>query len=562
MRRSLIFSLGLLLALPAWTRSPVVERVDPPSWWIGLPPPMLLLQGEGLEGAKVTTTAPGIRVERVEEGLNGRYLFVWLAVTRYARPGTVTLHITTDRGRADLAVSLAALPRHDRGGMTEGDILLRMDPSSGETSSERLARFRSLGVTAYLLAAPYPVPMALPRAVSMDGKTPVADFYPGRDAADTLTGLAGFSRAVHEAGAKLVLSVEADHVSATHAWVTAPPHERWISGTREHHLSASGDLAALADPHAPAARTRPLLEGWLDESLADLNTQDPWVAAYLRQQMLWWAVQSGADALRLEDMAHVQRRFWKDFHEEAARALPHLALIGDVPGADAAVVASFAGGRTHLGVDTGVSTMMDAPLADALRDAVQHHRGAARMEAVFRQDWLYASPATLVLPAPAMDDAESAALAARVALLLPRVPLLPSSMLEPPFDRASVPLLRLRHKHPALQGGAMYHLYADDTVFTFGRDHLAGNTAGFGRSTRPEHLLILVNVGDAERRLRLDVQDTPLMTAMEMREVLPAGTARVAEGKIEVAIPARSVAIWDVRCGCEVEDSLTPAPPP
>ncbi|MBI2683563.1 MAG: cyclomaltodextrinase N-terminal domain-containing protein [Acidobacteriales bacterium] len=546
----------LLLGSLAWAQGPKVERVDPPNWWIGLPPPMLLIKGEGLEGAKVTSASPGVRVSRVEEGLNGHYLFVWLEIAKTATPGKAKLQVVSEKGRSSAEIEINPLARSG-GGSAEGDILFQTGQGTWQDLAHIQPRLTGQAISGIVLRVPYAVDGRRP-SLSMNA---VTDFYPRLSEWGRIDDLAGLSRMIHDAGGRVQLRVEANQVGVSHAWVADPPHERWFNGTREHHLKTDGDLSALADPHAPQSRTRPLLEGWLDDSLADLNTQDPWVAQYLRQQMMWWVMTAQADALALEDLPYVDRGFWSEFTRELRKTFPKVRTIGEVQSREPEVVASFAGGRSVGGVDTDVTTMIDVPLAAAVRESVEQGKGANRIEAVLQKDWLYPKPESLLLPLMGIEDRTAAELAAQISLLLPRVPLLDDSLVFSPAGEVALKTLRLRRQHPALSGGKMYHLISDDTVFVFGRDHFAGAEVALGQSSKPEHLLIVVNVGRESRKLTLEVADTPIMTATEIRDVLPAGTAKAVQGKIEVEITARSVAVWDVRCGCDVDDTLTPARP-
>src|SRR3954471_21046211 len=71
-----------------------VKKVEPANWWIGLPhDPMLLVYGEGLAKAKVTTSYPGVTISRVETQPNGRHLFIWMKVAKTAKRGRVKIRV-------------------------------------------------------------------------------------------------------------------------------------------------------------------------------------------------------------------------------------------------------------------------------------------------------------------------------------------------------------------------------------------------------------------------------------------------------------------------------------
>ena len=59
--------------------SPVVTKVEPPSWWVGLTPEvMLLISGRGLEATKVECNLASLLVERTQAS-GGRQIFICVA---------------------------------------------------------------------------------------------------------------------------------------------------------------------------------------------------------------------------------------------------------------------------------------------------------------------------------------------------------------------------------------------------------------------------------------------------------------------------------------------------
>ena len=67
------------------TSAPCIDKVDPPSWWVALPSPMLLLHGAHLTRARFSIAGKGVFITQSEIMANGHYAFLWLA-TRSADP--------------------------------------------------------------------------------------------------------------------------------------------------------------------------------------------------------------------------------------------------------------------------------------------------------------------------------------------------------------------------------------------------------------------------------------------------------------------------------------------
>src|SRR5690349_1681473 len=86
-----------------------VTKVEPPNWWVGFTPEvMLLLSGQDLEATQVSCNLPTLRVSRTQASAGGKYLFVWLKIGAETRPGTVVCRIAAPKGRTSFELPLEA----------------------------------------------------------------------------------------------------------------------------------------------------------------------------------------------------------------------------------------------------------------------------------------------------------------------------------------------------------------------------------------------------------------------------------------------------------------------
>src|SRR5882724_9680884 len=93
---------------PASANPPAVKRVEPPNWWVGLTPDlMLLLSGHGLSASKVSCNLPDVLVARTQSTQGGDYLFVWLKFGPLLRSGTAVCRITTATGEATFELPIS-----------------------------------------------------------------------------------------------------------------------------------------------------------------------------------------------------------------------------------------------------------------------------------------------------------------------------------------------------------------------------------------------------------------------------------------------------------------------
>ena len=633
-----VLGVGLAIALAgvAMAQAPRIEKVEPPNWWLGLPSPMLLLSGENLFGAQVTSRTAGVRVLKTEDGLAGKYLFVDLQLEPSAAPGDAVLSVKTKTGTADVHLPLARrsaaglkhLPGTSAGfdGFGAADVFYLImpdrfadgDPSNDKGSNpvtydrhaarayhggdllgirQHLPYLKDLGVTTLWLNPVYNNDDNSPNDYHGYGAT---DFYSVDEHLGKLEDFRELVQAAHQAGIKVVLDIVVNHCGPKHPWNTDPPSERWFHGSRGRHMDAHSPFESLIDEHAPPRDWRDLNEGWFAGVLPDFNTEDARVARYMRQNAYWWAETAGLDGFRLDTFPYVGRRFWHDFHAELGKTYPRMMSIGEVFHTSPTVTAYFAGGRTVAGEDTGVATLFDFPLFSALRDVTIREAPATRLVEVLRLDWMYPHPEQLITFLGNHDTKrfvtevgsggnvsdDKLMLAMSLLGTLRGIPqfysgdeiAMPGG--DDPDNRRDFPggfpgdaqnaftaagrtaeqervfshlrsVLALRKAHPALQDGSQTHIFADDAVYAFVRES-AAKPAALGAGQKAEHLLVVVNTRVQARTLSLDVIDTPLETAEQMRALFGPGAGTVRQGKVEVEAPPRSVTVFDVSCGCDL----------
>jgi glycosidase len=420
--------------------SPAVTKMEPPNWWIGLTPEvMLLLSGRNLEATKVECNLPSILVERTEATAGGKYLFVWLKLGADAKSGTAVCRITTPTGLTSLELPLAARTEtiHKFQGLATNDVLYLImpdrfangDPTNDEPAEalgghdrskprayhggdlrgirEHLSYLRDLGVTTLWLT-----PILQNGAAEDYHGYGATDLYGVEPHLGTLGDYQELVTAAHRQRMKIVFDTVLNHVGPRHPWVARPPLPDWFHGTPEQHTNSStplkgsfygetssghGPFEIIADPHAPPRWSRNLTEGWFSGILPDLNTENPVVAQYLLQTSIWWAESTGLDGYRIDTFPYVSRQFWARWHAGLRRIYPRLTTVGEVFHPDPSVTSFFGGGQKRFdGIDTGVTTVFDYPLYFALRDVLLEGAPAARLTDVLRHDSLYVRPDELV----------------------------------------------------------------------------------------------------------------------------------------------------------------------
>jgi glycosidase len=434
---SMLYALGacaaILLANLALHAQPSsglkLLKVDPPNWWAGMPKPMLLVRGEGLADADFSLSDNAIQVEKKIISQNGHWAQLWLSASP-ASPETITVRASRGESAASLTYKFAARksPAEGFAGFSSLDVLYLImtdrfadgdtsndgpNANSNSTSAEAFAErakprgwhggdlrgiaqhldyLQRLGVTAVWTTPVYQNKNE-PESYHGYGAT---DLYAVDEHYGSLEDLKALSAALHASGMKLVLDTVPNHVGPAHPWVTDEPAPDWFHGDLQHHLVAESKFDALINPHAPQRDRVGTLDGWFADALPDMNTENPAVAQYLRQNAIWWIEQTGADALRIDTFPYVNRQFWHNFNGELAELYPHMTEVGEIFNPDPVIVSSFAGGVTRAGIDTELTTPFDFPTYFAIRDVFGKNAPLSRLAQVLASDSLYPHPERLV----------------------------------------------------------------------------------------------------------------------------------------------------------------------
>ena len=422
---------------------PKVTKVEPPSWWVGLTPDvMVLLSGHDLEATHVSCNLPTLNVSRTEAAAGGSYLFVWLKIGAETKSGTAVCRIAAPKGTTSFELPLAArTPTLGKfQGLSHDDVMYLImpdrfangDPANDEPAEAPDSHDRSkprayhggdlsgvknhlpyltdLGVTTVLLTP-----------IVKNGDTQdyhgysAVDLYAVDPHMGTLKDYQDLVAAAHQQKMKVFFDAVPNHVGPKHPWVANPPLPDWFHGTLKQHVDSFSPLKgtfygkpagqnagndpfeSLIDPHAPAWMKKNLTEGWFFGILPDMNTENPVVAQYLLQNYIWWAETSGLDGYRVDTFPYVGRKFWADWHAGLRRLYPYLTTIGEVFHPDPSVTAFFVGGVRHYdGIDSGLSTVFDFPMYFVLRDILLRNASVGRIADVLRHDSFYVHPDALV----------------------------------------------------------------------------------------------------------------------------------------------------------------------
>jgi len=284
--------------------APTVRKIEPPNWWIGLTPElMLLIYGHKLDATHVICNLNTVHVSRTQSTAGGDYLFVWLRITPDARSGTAVCRIATANGETTFELPLAnrqptlgkfqGLAPQDAIYLIMPDRFANGDPTNdepklsgsladdntsngssanGDHASAQTRRSASANSSAPSLDRSKPrayhggdlrgicdhLAYLQDLGVSTLWLTPIvkngaAQDYHGYGATDLyavdphLGTLDDYRRLVaeaHQQKMKIFFDIVPNHVGPLHPWVQDPPLPDWFHGTLQQHLTAKSPADA------------------------------------------------------------------------------------------------------------------------------------------------------------------------------------------------------------------------------------------------------------------------------------------------------------------------------
>ncbi len=447
MRPLLRFLSGIVPAiLSVEAAQPVVQNVEPPSWWPGhsISPVRVLVTGQNLAGARLEGDH-GIRVGRTMVNAAGTHAFADLQISKTARTGVHQLRLVTEQGSANAPFEiLTPLPAAGRfQGFGPDDVVYLILPdrfANGDPANDRppkspglvdrdrpryyhggdlrgilqhLPYFKDLGVTTLWLNPWYDnhdglnerEKYNLENKLDPVGGQPITDYH-GYGAIDfygvdehlgDLATLRELVDAAHALGLKVVQDQVANHVSPYHPWARNPPTPTWFHGTASEHLENRWQTWTIPNPHASPELRRSTLDGWFINLLPDLNQDDPECRRYLIQNAVWWVGITGIDGVRQDTLPYVPRTFWRDWSAALKRQYPQLNLLGEVLDGDTTKVAFYQSGHARFdGVDSGIDTLFDFPLYYRIRETFGEGKAIKPLAEQLARDHIYENPDRLV----------------------------------------------------------------------------------------------------------------------------------------------------------------------
>ncbi len=395
------------------------------------------MRGTNLGGANVVApNNSGLKAYNFRASDNGHYLFFDVEIAPDAKVGKYALKVETKSGTVNAPFEIS--PKLSRAGRFQGytpdDVIYFIMPdrfADGDVSNndpakskglydrakgrhyhggdlqgviDKLPYLKSLGVTAIWTTPVYDnndkfdtkeVYPSVPETTGYHGYG-ATDMYSIDEHLGDAKKLRELVDKAHTLGMKVIQDQVANHTGPYHIWAQDSPTPTWWNGTVANHPNNNWQKWTTMNPRATYQTQSRNIDGWFINILPDFNQADPEVEKYLIQNSMWWLETNGFDAIRMDTLPHVPRKFWAKWATEIKREYPNVNILGELYDGDPALLAYFQKGRIgHDGVDTNIDTLFDFGLFNPIRAAFARGESIRSVSQMFAKDWLYPNPSVL-----------------------------------------------------------------------------------------------------------------------------------------------------------------------
>ncbi|MBC7796301.1 MAG: cyclomaltodextrinase N-terminal domain-containing protein, partial [Pyrinomonadaceae bacterium] len=339
---------------------PIISKVEPPDWWANhsINPVRLLIRGENLGGAKVSSIDKNLKTSNLKFNSRGDYLFLDVSIEKNAKIGKYPLEIFNEKGKTsfEFEIKQPLDVQKNFQGITNDDVVYLIMPdrfSDGDSSNNKdvdrknprawhggdlrgvinhLDYLQELGVTAIWLTPWYENSDSINNCdkpwcpnTSYHGYG-ATDYYAVENHFGTIRDLRELVEKAHAKNIKVIQDQVANHVGKAHVWSKSPPLENWFNKFEQNTFNNS----VLLSPNSSDAERNNLINAWFDEGLPDLNQNEPEVSKYLIQNALWWIGETGIDGIRQDTIQYMPRTFIRDWSFAINKQYPKFYMVGEV----------------------------------------------------------------------------------------------------------------------------------------------------------------------------------------------------------------------------------------
>ena len=410
----------------------LIERVEPPNWWVGMKTNdlQILVYGNSINDLIPKISNSNIELTSFNKVQNENYLFLNISISENAKPDEVEIDFYKNNVLVDRYI-FSLLEREKNASNVEGfdnsdvmylitpDRFANGDPANDDIKSmyerpnrdynrglhggdiqgiiNHLDYIKDLGFTTVWLN---PVLENNMKKSSYHGYS-TTDYYKVDPRFGTNELFRELSINAKEKGIKLVMDMIPNHCGSEHWFFKDPPMDNWFNN-QSGFKQTSHRRETVQDIYASEIDKREHADGWFVETMPDLNQKNQKMSKYLIQNTLWWIEYARLSGIRVDTYPYSDKDFMSDWTFAVMDEYPNFNIVGEEWSDNPIVISYWQKDKiNHDGYVSYLPTLMDFPLqisfTEALLDDFSWGKGFIKPYKTLASDFLYPNPNNLLI---------------------------------------------------------------------------------------------------------------------------------------------------------------------
>lgn len=409
-----------------------LERVEPSFWWTGMKNPslQLLVYGENISDTRPSIQYEGVKIEKVVTVENPNYLFVYLNIASYTKPGSFPIDFRKGKKNYttfDYELRSRRPGSAERIGFTPSDVMYLITPDrfvNGNPENDNVEGYKEqadrknkggrhggdikgifdkldyiddMGFTAIWLN---PVLENNMPAFSYHGYA-TTDFYKVDDRFGTNEEYRNLSIKARGKGIKIVMDMILNHCGSEHWWMNDLPTSDWLN-YQTGFKRTTHRRTTIQDPYRSEIDYKEFTDGWFVRTMPDMNQRNELLATYLIQNSIWWVEYAELSGIRMDTYSYPDMYYLSEWTCAVMEEYPNLNIVGEEWTVNPAIISHWQRGKVNAnGYSSCLPSLMDFPLqamlTKGLNDKESGNSGMLTAYEMLANDFLYANPSNLVI---------------------------------------------------------------------------------------------------------------------------------------------------------------------
>ncbi len=428
-----------------YSQNPIIKRVDPTNWWVGMKNPnlQLLIYGKDIKGSKVAINYAGVSIEQVYEVENPNYLFVDVKIRPETKAGTFMIELSKTvqvKGKKDAITNQTVTTKQpyelkmrdqkpqeinskDLIYLIMPDRFSNADPSNdkfsdmADTASDRnnpflrhggdlqgvtnhLDYLNELGVTTIWLN-----PVIENNQPQTNEGGNLRSAYHGYGFTDhynvdrRLGGNVAYKKlvdAAHAKGMKVIQDAVYNHVGINHWILKDMPMKNWLTQWDVYTNTSYRDEPVVGQENGSKSDFNVQQKGWFVPFLPDLNHENLFVTNYLIQHALWTVEYFGVDGWRIDTYQYNDLDFMNRCNKALLDEYPKMFITGENSVHSVVSQAYFTRNKLYIPYKSNLPSPNDFVLfhemAPAFTEKFDWGKGFNRLYSTLAADVIYENP--------------------------------------------------------------------------------------------------------------------------------------------------------------------------